>query len=602
MNTHSTRLENLGRKLMRLGWKSLRYATRRMGAARGALIARSVTMSAMLAPRVPRNLKLRRIFDPGELRRGFDGDVTEDYLQRKFTVLGKSIQFDELIDWQVDFNGGRWPVLFAWDYNKFFMNDFSNPDYQRHGDIKRAWDFNKHLHFIDLAACYYKTKDDRCRKEIEFELNDWIRKNPYLRGVGWSAQLIVAQRAISWLLAYNLEAMSDHYEKELADSLYLHGIFLSKNLEESSSGINSNHLIGDLVALHLIGKSLGQDKWVQVSHQKLLRELDVQIYEDGVHYEQSSGYHRYVEEFLYLVWLADGRSPEELTRKLTRMSDFLASIKWPNGKQPFLSDWDGAKVWVKDLHSPSELYVLAPSSEASKSFPDGGYSVIQYANHKLIFDCGPIGMGNKQLATHGHSDLLSFTLALFGNPILVDPGSGSYTEDKEVHDYCRSSRGHNTLILDGRDQCGLSRTWTLLNHPSAKLLEWQTSESVDVVEGEHDGYSPIIHRRRIEFKKEKEPTVIVTDFLRGSGTHRIEIRYHFSPEVKARIDGQSFLLEAPSSTIVIFAHTALNARLEEGYYAYDYGVITKATVGCFYGEVSLPASVKVHIQGRSSLS
>jgi uncharacterized heparinase superfamily protein len=556
----------------------------------------------MLAPRGPRNLRLERIFNPEELRSDFDVDFVEACLQRKFTVLGRSIEFDRQIDWQADFKGGSWPVLFAWDYNRLFRNDFSDPDYTRHGDIKRAWDFNKHLHFIDLAVCFNRTKDERCRKEIEFELRDWIRKNPYLRGVGWSAQLIVAQRAISWLLAYNLGAVLNNLEGDLAHSLYLHGVYLSKNLEESSSGVNSNHLIGDLAGLNLIGRSLGQDKWVEESQRKLMREIDAQIYEDGVHYEQSSGYHRYVEEFFYLVWLANGRSPEQLTRKLTKMSRFLNSIKWPNGRQPFLSDWDGAKVWVKDLHTPSELYLLAPSLEVSKSFPDGGYSVIQYANHKLIFDCGPIGMGNKQLATHGHSDLLSFTLALYGDAILVDPGSGSYTEDKEVHDYCRSSRGHNTLILDGRDQCGLSRTWTLLNHPSAKLLEWRTSESVDVVEGEHDGYSPIIHRRRIEFKKEKEPTVIVSDFLRGSGTHRIEIRYHFSPEVKARIDGQSFLLEAPSSTIAISAHTALDARLEDGYYAYDYGVITKTTVGCFYGEVSLPALLKVHIQGRSSLS
>lgn len=562
---------------------------------RDKMITRSATMASILAPPVPKDLTLRRIFAEADLRNEFDSSQIEALLQRKFAVLGRSIQFGKEIDWQTDFNGGRWPVLMASHYNEFFKNDFSEPRYRRHGDIKRAWDFNKHLHFVDLAACYNRTKDERCVREIEFELKDWIQENRYLRGIGWSAQLVVAQRALSWILAYNLGAVPGDLQRKLAHSLYLHGVYLSRNLEESADGVNSNHLVGDLAALNLIGMSLGIGEWVEGSMQKLLRELDSQISEDGVHYEESSGYHRYVEEFLYLIWLANGRAPEKLTRKIVKMSEFLTSIMWPDGRQPFLSDWDGAGVWVKDIHSPYELYRLAEPSKDSKRFPCAGYYVIQEANHKLIFDCGPIGMGNKQLNTHGHSDLLSFTLALFGDQILVDPGSGTYTEDKNVHDYCRSSRGHNTLILDGRDQCGLDGTWTLLNHPVARLLEWRSAEDTVVVEGEHDGYSPIAHRRRIEFNR-KVPLILVTDSVFGSGVHRIEIRLHFSPAVKVRLDAKSFVVQASASIVSIYFPATMRASLEDGCYSPDYGVTTKATVGCLSGNLSLPAIVTLRIQ------
>jgi len=579
------------------GYRSLRFGLGRARSIRGHLVAKSGKLSMAMAPRVPKNLVLRRVFEPSDLHPS-PVDV-EDYLNRKFTVLGASVQFGKDIEWHVDFNGGSWPVRYAMNYNSLFRNDFSDPEYKVHGDIKRTWDFNKHLHFIDLAANYYNTGDKRCLREIEFELTDWIRKNPYLRGIGWSAQLIVAQRAISWILAYSLGAISEQLSELLARSLYLHGVYLSQNLEESSTGLNSNHLIGDLAGLFLIGRSLQQEAWTEIAMQKLLRELDAQVYDDGVHYEQSSGYHRYVEEFLFLVWLANGRSPDKLTQKLSQMSDFLRSIAWPDGSQPFFSDWDGAKVWVKDHHRPKELYALASGEAGRKAFPKGGYYVIQHGDHKLVFDCGPIGMGNKQLATHGHSDLLSFTLAVFGEPILVDPGSGSYTEHKDVHDYCRSTRGHNALVVDGRDQCGLAQTWAFHKHPSARVLEWSSSDLVDVVEGEHDGYAPIIHKRRIEFLKAR-PTILVRDQLEGSDHHRIERYFHFGPHVKVSLGGRTLIAQGKNAIVTVSSPDTASPKIEEGYYAYDYGVVTSAPVGCLVQEAMLPATIDTKIEAVPS--
>src|SRR2546426_8943851 len=56
------------------------------------------------------------------------------------------------------------------------------------------------------------------------------------------------------------------------------------------------------------------------------------------------------------------------------------------------------------------------------------------------------------VGTHGHSDLLTFGLAVGGETFLTDIGSYTYTGSRPWHDYFRSARGHNVLLVDGQDQ------------------------------------------------------------------------------------------------------------------------------------------------------
>ena len=515
----------------------------------------------------------------------------DDLFRNRLTVLGKTLRLENGVNWLADFEGGEWPNLLGHEYNRLFADDFSSPEYRRHGDVKRVWDLNKQHHLVDLARAYRQSGDQKYQNMLTSHFLDWVERFPYMHGIGWNTPLIVAQRAINWIICYNLDAFPERLHPTLASSLFDHGKYLAENLEINYAGNNSNHLIGDLAALHLVGLTLRKQDWVSKSLDMLLNEVQRQIYPDGVDYEQSSGYHRYVLEFLTLVWYANGQKMQLLTDTITRMSSFLNDIARDDESLPFLSDWDGAKVWVADHHRPVELYGLGRKSETSVQYPNGGYYILKGGPFHLVFDCGPVGMGGRQLATHGHSDLLSFCLDVKGEPFIIDPGSGTYTQNREIHDYFRSSSGHNTITVDGQDQCGLAGTWALKKHPKTTLLSWETSDTLDKVCGEHDGYKPIMHRREIQLVKEQSPTIKMFDDLVGDGVHRYECYLHLSPEVVPEISRAGIRLATSKSRLQIDFDPKLTVKSAEGWFAPDYGQWIQAPVLVFEGVSQLPARI-----------
>jgi len=576
--------------------KTVRHVARRSRVIHNALRDKLVT--AIVAPFLYAK-ELRRIL-PAELLARNPSNV-EGILEHEFKILGRALKFEE-IDWEADFNGGSWPKLRASQYSSFYADDFSTPAYRAHGDIKRAWELNKHLHFVDLAISFFHTRDDRLDDELCMQLKDWIEKHPYPLGIGWSEPLIVAHRAISWIIAYNLGCLSKE-TKRLSRSLFIHGYDLTNRLEISSTGWNSNHLIGELAALHLIGGSIGVEGWKRLALDMLRRELEKQV-PDEAHYEQSSSYHRYVLEFVSLVWLANQQEPKWLTDKITRMTNYLRTIALADGILPLLSDQDGAKVWVRDPYRPVELFDLVSSESppTSRGFHDSGYYVMRYEDHVLVFDCGPIGMKGKQLSTHGHSDLLSYVLSVFGTPFIVDIGSGTYTEDKELHDYFRSTAGHNTITVDGKDQCGLSRTWTIKKHPRHWLIEWRTSDQEDTVSGAHDGFYPLTYERKVTLRKLKEPMVRIVDKVTGPGKHQAIARMHLHPEVVVESFDKGWTqLRSGNVLLDVEVEDCSGSpflRIRDGLYSADYGQIQQTNVVELLIEQECPIVFSTQLRGR----
>jgi len=64
-----------------------------------------------------------------------------------------------------------------------------------------------------------------------------------------------------------------------------------------------------------------------------------------------------------------------------------------------------------------------------------------------VFDVGAHGYMN---AGHAHADALSLTLSLANRPLLVDPGTSTYTMEPRLRDRMRGTSNHNTVTVDGR--------------------------------------------------------------------------------------------------------------------------------------------------------
>ena len=113
-----------------------------------------------------------------------------------------------------------------------------------------------------------------------------------------------------------------------------------------------------------------------------------------------------------------------------------------------------------------------------------------------------------------------------GRPLLVDAGTACYTIDPERRDRFRSTRLHNTLTLDGRSQSEPAGPFHWTSTASGSRLGWCTSDRFDYVEGSHDGYAPLTHRRAV---LARPGCWVVADRVLGDGDHAADLHWHLDP-------------------------------------------------------------------------
>jgi hypothetical protein len=374
-----------------------------------------------------------------------------------------------------------------------------------------------------------------------------------------------------------------------------------------------------------------------------------QVLPDGVYFEQSTCYQRYTAEialhFLLLCSRGGLQAPAGLGARVQAMLDFLLAVRSPGGEAPQIGDSDGgwllplARRRPQDLRGlfgpaaalfgrpdyawaagglvPEVLWLLGPAglsafesirpappdTPCSRVFPEGGYAVMrdgwELDAHHLVFDVGSLGCPVS--AAHGHADLLSVQCSAFGEPLLVDPGTGVYANES-WRSFFRSSAAHSTVTVDGESQAAPAGRFAWQQRPSARLTRWVSVEAFDFADAEHDGYvrlsDPVRHRRRVLFVKPRY--WVLVDDLEGDGRHHVEVRFQFGPvevglerDLWARAWGaRRGLLVRPFSTVPLEGSVRRGASQPmEGWASPDYGQFQPAPALVYSAEASLPLRV-----------
>jgi hypothetical protein len=206
--------------------------------------------------------------------------------------------------------------------------------------------------------------------------------------------------------------------------------------------------------------------------------------------------------------------------------------------------------WLLGLAGRDRFDALAEPHPApglgSRAFPDSGYHLLQSGTRgsddriSVVFDCGELGM--KPLAAHGHADALSFTLRAFGRDVFVDPGTYDYFSFPRWREYFRSTRAHNTVVLDGRDQSVIGGPFLWNRKAEARCLRWEPSDRGGTVAGEHDGYTrfadPAVHRRTLILDA-RERTLTIHDEIVARGEHDVALYFHLAEDAEVRSVGEN---------------------------------------------------------------
>ena len=593
---------------------------------------------------------------PGELRRrtreaeaALVGEA-ESVLAGRFDLLGyRGLSFGDPLDWHLDPVSGKRAPLVHW-------TDVDFLDAGRVGDSKVIWELNRHQWLVRLGQAYRMTGDERYAERFAAVIGEWTRANPPGVGINWASSLEVAFRIISWSWAVMLfrgsRALGPGLFVEILEGVAGHAAHVERYLSRYYSP--NTHLTGEALGLFYAGlvfpELRGARRWQRLGRRILIDELDRQVLPDGFHFERATCYHRYtVEIYLHFVLLAarnDVPLPREIAARLEDMVDVLLALREPDGSMPAIGDADGGSLlplaprqrgdlrgvfavaaavfrrpdyaWAAEGPGPEALWLCgparsdveslaprAPETAGSVLLAEGGYGVMRSGwdrrAHQLVFDTGPLGCPVS--AGHGHADLLGIHCTVFGEATIADPGTFCYTAEPAWRDFFRGTAAHSTVRVDGLDQAVPRGPFSWQARPSARLLRWVTTESLDVADAEHDAYArladPVTHRRRVLWIKPRY--WIIIDDLGGAATHDVELRFQFAPidvAVDPALRARAHAASGPGLFIYPFSTAPLTAEVTAGrtlpaagWISRDYGQREPAPLLIYRATARLPLRI-----------
>lgn len=376
------------------------------------------------------------------------------------------------------------------------------------------WNFNLHYleYLIPLAAAYRQEQDVRYYECFRDICGKWMQDNREGTGDGWHPYTISLRLTNLWIC---MDGFGEIFEadtafaKELRDSMYAQYLHLRKKPELHLLG---NHYLENLKTALLGARYFREPEVYDRYREKLLAELKEQILSDGVHYERSLMYHKIILEDLMRAAKAVRRNDSHLYGELMdiiqKMADALWSLERGMGHTLLFNDAGDnvARPMSCLLDGLASEFGITPRAEGKEAFPDAGYYCLGNERIRIVLDAGE--MAPSYMPGHGHCDGLSFELALDGKPLFVNSGTGQY--QGPLRPYFRSTRAHNTVVIDGEEQ---SVCWGE-HRVGRRMLSVSGDCGSDWAGGKLITCTGKRHVRRIGLRKD---LAVIRDRIKGSG-------------------------------------------------------------------------------------
>ncbi|MBT3334627.1 MAG: heparinase II/III-family protein [Rhodospirillaceae bacterium] len=248
--------------------------------------------------------------------------------------------------------------------------------------------------------------------------------------------------------------------------LAAHATVIADRLEYFGDHHTSNHLSNNGRGLYLLGLELKLDKAASLGAEILCHEFDRIFSAEGVLREGSSHYQLLLTRNYAEAWLAAKRYERKeasMLKEFTLKALSAANAMTLPGGMPLIGDLspDCSPAWLSGLLPGGTGGWLAGLVEDDvRAFldlrrqiaPASSVALSAAGWHRLAL--GPFSMlahvapgGWSHMPGHGHQDIGGFELHYENEPVIVDPGRGSYGEEGEAA-YYRSGAAHNGLMVD----------------------------------------------------------------------------------------------------------------------------------------------------------
>ncbi|MCK5588981.1 MAG: heparinase II/III family protein [Candidatus Pacebacteria bacterium] len=402
-----------------------------------------------------------------------------------------------------------------------------------------------------LLYAYQETKDERYKDKL-IEIIESFIDNGIDKPHAWDDYHGVAFRTMTlintWWKLREQNVLSVEMSEKILKALQRHGEFL---LEEEHYEEKYNHGINQMVALLILSVNFPDledvDDWFIMAKKRLHEGINTLVDDDGILVENSPYYHFYTLEKYWLVFKFttehDVDVGDGLKKTVDKMISYATYILQPNLDSPILGASlerrVGRKGTFKEIAKENSefLYVLTQGkrgkqpSELSKYYPIGGQVIMRsewerktkFENKfedqtQIIFDVGPYR------TAHSDFDALSFVLYSNGKTLITDSGLYTYEFEDELKSYFHGTRGHNTILIDGKDQ----------RFGTAVSGKFKQGGDFVFHSAQHNLYPQIHHQRTMILLG--HDLVLIIDRLISDKKHDYEQLFHLFPKAKIEIN------------------------------------------------------------------
>lgn len=397
----------------------------------------------------------------------------------------------------------------------------SNPLNNRTWQWALHWfEFNK-----GLLAYHYKTKDNRALKEIKKALSSWLNKYsyPYLGSFEFilhdHATALRAEQVLtflSYLKGYEREWISLNFSFVMSLTSILENIG-NKLYDDNFYSEYTNHGLEQVRVLMLLGVALNNKGWVHKATVRLKNELDYSFTREGVHKENSPGYHQFVLKLFLSIFQS---FPEDILGDLSlefrpialKGIQYLTYILRPDNKLPIIGDTqlvkltdsfkrllDGTLEYQEFLFSVHQGKRGKKPRRVNKVYKDSGYAVFRNKWNEqknflntthIVFKAGCLSR------YHSQEDENSFVLYALGEDWIIDSGLYNYNEKDDIRRYVRSQEAHNIPVVLTNKRQSLSIEERIINW---KVYDYCDDDENPYVAASNNCFNDLMHDRTLKF-------------------------------------------------------------------------------------------------------
>lgn len=450
------------------------------------------------------------------------------------------------------------------------------PDWNKTG-LPKLWLYNLH---------YFEYLWDLDYTQSKMLVLDWIKRHPLRRKhLGWEpypVSLRLMNLCCVFFGKYRRQTENDpEFHNELWNSIYIQAQWLLKHLETHLLG---NHLLENGAALAFVGSCFtgeSAEKWYKKGKEIIADQVPEQILSDGMHFERSPMYHLRVTYLLAILLNINRLDMNELVKEpLRKTLNALQYLCHPDEEIALLNDsafgiYNRPRQLIEYAESllGSEDKIQFTNTTGPFALPEAGYYGFSDSNGTyLLCDAAPIGPD--YIPGHAHADMFSFELSFNQHRVIVDSGVYDY-EISETREYCRSTKAHNTVEIDGLDQCEMWAAFRVARRGRPQDIEWKPSKDGFQLSAWLNGYERLkgrpVHRRKFDWHKSGRLTV--HDLVTASCSKNVISRLHLHPDCEiAKLKENAALVVYPAGKIEITFFGNCGLAVEDSYYCPEFGV------------------------------